>query len=117
MTMDTPGASTQVKLNRQKGQARVMMKTTGVLVEPSMKKAPRTHKGFCGVGTQKESDAPEHPQSNAWNVRKCIAVTQKVQRRPRTNWICVQHTQHMHNKQECECENTHSVISCRQFNE
>ena len=47
MSSDAPNAFTQAKLNHKKGQARAMMKITGVLVEPLIKKAPHTHEGFA----------------------------------------------------------------------
>ena len=42
MSSDAPNAFTQTKLNVKCGQARVIMKTAGVSVELSMKKAPHT---------------------------------------------------------------------------
>ena len=45
MSADTPNAFTQAKLNRKHGQARVIMKIAGVLVELLMKKAPHIHEG------------------------------------------------------------------------
>ena len=47
MSSDMPNVFTQAKLNHGKGQARVTMKITGVLVEPLIKKAPHTHEGFA----------------------------------------------------------------------
>ena len=47
MSSDTPNAFTQAKLNHKKGQARVTMKITGVLVELLIKKAPHACKGFA----------------------------------------------------------------------
>ena len=46
MSAGTPNAFTQAKLNRKCGQARVIMKIAGVLVELLMKKEPHTHEGF-----------------------------------------------------------------------
>ena len=47
MSSDAPNTFVQAKLNRKHGQARVIMKIAGVLVEPLMKKAPHTCKGFA----------------------------------------------------------------------
>ena len=49
MSLDVPNAFMQAKLNAKCGQARVIMKITGVLVELSMKKAPHTHEGFVAL--------------------------------------------------------------------
>ena len=47
MSSDTPNAFMQAKLNQKKGQARAMMKITGVLVEPPIEKALHVCKGFA----------------------------------------------------------------------
>ena len=47
MSADIPNAFMQAKLNRKCGQARVIMKITGVLVELLTKKAPHMHEGFA----------------------------------------------------------------------
>ena len=47
MASDTPNAFTQASLKREKGRARVIMKITGVSVEPPVKKVPHTCKGFA----------------------------------------------------------------------
>ena len=46
MSSDTPNTFMQAKLKWKSGQARVIMKIAGVLVELLSKKAPHTHKGF-----------------------------------------------------------------------
>ena len=46
MLMDAPNMFAQAKLNRKKGQLQVIMKITGVLVEPLTKKAPQ---GFAAL--------------------------------------------------------------------
>ena len=49
MSADTPNTFTQAKLNRKHRQARVIMKITGVLVEPLIEKALHACKGFVAL--------------------------------------------------------------------
>ena len=102
MSSDTPNAFTQAKLNRKHGQAQAIMKI-------AEKHCTHTKDLWCWR-KWKESDSPEHAESNPWNVGKRIATAQKVQRRFGTDWFHIQCTQHMHGKQECKGENTHCEI-------
>ena len=49
MTSGMPNTFMQASSKRERGKARVTMKITGVLVEPLVKKAPHTCKGFVAL--------------------------------------------------------------------
>ena len=46
VTSNTPNAFTQASLKRENDKARVIVKMTGVSVEPPVKKAPHMDEGF-----------------------------------------------------------------------
>ena len=54
VSADTPNAFTQAKLNGKHGQARVIMKIAGVLVEFLTKKAPHIYEGFVAMEHRKK---------------------------------------------------------------
>ena len=58
MSTDTPNVFVQAKLNWKKGQSQVIMKITGALAEPLMKKAPPHTPRICGARRWEESNVP-----------------------------------------------------------